>query len=122
MADCDHCGTTFLAKSAEDRFCCHGCEYVFSLIADHGFEQFYDLKQHTVVSPVRSRPFEDHDFSWLPQLIADAESEAERFVREARLDLGLEGISCVGCVWLIEKIYARYPGTKRAIAKNVVPQ
>jgi Cu2+-exporting ATPase len=32
------------------------------------------------------------------------------------LDLALEGISCVGCVWLVEKLFARHAGSIRAAA------
>lgn len=116
MASCEHCGTEFSAKSAEDRFCCRGCEYVAELISEQGFEQFYDLKQGIAVAPVRSRPFEEHDFSWLGAKMADAESKAAKHHEPARLELGLEGISCVGCVWLVEKLFARHPGSIRAAA------
>ena len=34
----------------------------------------------------------------------------------ARLELALEGISCVGCVWLVERLFARHPGAIRAIS------
>jgi Cu2+-exporting ATPase len=116
MASCEHCGTEFSAKTAEDRFCCRGCEYVAELISEQGFEQFYDLKQGIAVAPVRSRPFEEHDFSWLVPKMAEAEQKAEAHHEPARLDLGLEGISCVGCVWLVEKLFARHPGSIRAAA------
>ena len=86
------------------------------LISEQGFEQFYNLKQGIAVAPVRSRPFEEHDFSWLGPKMADAEAKAEKHREPARLDLGLEGISCVGCVWLVEKLFARYPGSIRAAA------
>lgn len=116
MASCEHCGTEFSAKTAEDRFCCRGCQYVADLISEQGFEQFYNLKQGIAVAPVRSRPFEEHDFSWLGPKMADAEAKAEKHREPARLDLGLEGISCVGCVWLVEKLFSRYPGSIRAAA------
>lgn len=86
------------------------------LISEQGFEQFYNLKQGIAVAPVRSRPFEEHDFSWLGPKMADAEAKAEKHREPARLDLGLEGISCVGCVWLVEKLFSRYPGSIRAAA------
>lgn len=116
MAACEHCGTEFSAKTAEDRFCCRGCEYVAELISEQGFGQFYDLKQGIAVAPVRSRPFEEHDFSWLVPKVAEAEQKAEAHHEPARLDLGLEGISCVGCVWLVEKLFARHSGSIRAAA------
>jgi Cu2+-exporting ATPase len=98
------------------RFCCKGCEFVADLISENGFEQFYDLKQGLAVAPVRSRPFEEHDFSWLPAKVAEAEEKAMVSGDGARLDLALEGISCVGCVWLVEKLFSRQPGSMRAAA------
>lgn len=116
MSSCAHCGTEYAAKSAEDRYCCKGCQFVAELISEQGFEHFYDLKQGLAVAPVRSRPFEEHDFSWLAPKMAEAESKALARHEPARLDLGLEGISCVGCVWLIEKIFTKHPGSIRAAA------
>lgn len=116
MANCEHCGTEFSAAKSEERFCCKGCEYVAELISEQGFEQFYDLKQGLALAPVRSRPFEDHDFSWLSARQVQAEEMAVKNGSVARIDLGLEGISCVGCVWLIEKLFARHAGSVRAVA------
>lgn len=86
------------------------------LISENGFGQFYDLKQGLAVAPVRSRPFEEHDFLWLAPQVAAAEEKATATGDGARLDLALEGISCVGCVWLVEKLFARHPGSVRAAA------
>lgn len=116
MSSCAHCGTEYAAKSADDRYCCKGCQFVAELISEQGFEHFYDLKQGVAVAPVRSRPFEEHDFSWLAPKMADAETKALARHEPARLDLGLEGISCVGCVWLTEKIFTKHPGSIRAAA------
>lgn len=116
MANCAHCGTGFSPRSEGERFCCRGCEFVAELITEQGFDQFYDLKQGVAVTPVRSRPFEEHDFSWLAPQVASAEGTASARHEPARLDLGLEGVSCVGCVWLIEKLFARHPGAIRAAA------
>ena len=122
MASCEHCGTEFLAKNAAVRFCCKGCEFVADLISENGFEQFYDLKQGLAVAPVRSRPFEEHDFSWLEAKVLEAEKKAMAAGDGAQLDLALEGISCVGCVWLVEKLFARHAGSIRAAASPVSGQ
>lgn len=116
MAKCAHCGTGFSPRSDGERFCCRGCEFVAELINEQGFDQFYDLKQDLAVAPVRSRPFEEHDFSWLAAQVTSAEASARARDEPARLDLGLEGVSCVGCVWLIERLFARRSGAIRAAA------
>ena len=106
MSLCEHCGTEFSPREEAERYCCRGCEYVASLIHDQGLDRFYDLKADLATAPVRSRPFEDHDFSWLERASAGKES----------LDCAVEGISCVGCVWLIERLFDRHPGAIRAAA------
>ena len=116
MASCEHCGTEYAPKTASERYCCRGCEFVAELISENGFEQFYDLKQGIAVAPVRSRPFEEHDFSWLAAKVLAAEADSEKRGDAARLDLALEGISCVGCVWLVEKLFSRHAGSVRAAA------
>lgn len=116
MATCEHCGTAFSPQREDDRFCCRGCEFVAEMIQESGFDRFYELKQGLATTPVRSRPFEEHDFSWADAPIATAESKATEKGEAASLDASLEGISCVGCVWLIEKLFERHPGAIRASA------
>ena len=116
MASCEHCGTEYTPREATERYCCRGCEFVAALIAENGFGQFYHLKQGLAVAPVRSRPFEEHDFSWLAPQVAAAEEKAAARGEAVRLELALEGISCVGCVWLVEKLFLRRPGAIRAVA------
>jgi Cu2+-exporting ATPase len=116
VANCEHCGTEFSPNIGGVRFCCKGCEFVADLISENGFGQFYDLKRGLAVAPVRSRPFEAHDFSWLAAKVAEAEGKAMASSEGARLELALEGISCVGCVWLVEKLFARQAGSIRAVA------
>ena len=125
---CEHCGTAFTpASRAEeagawhDRYCCRGCEFVASLIRDQGFDRYYDLKQDAATAPVRSRPFEEHDFSWLAPLVTAAETKsannsASNNDPTAELDCAVEGISCIGCVWLIDRLFERHAGAIRAAA------
>ncbi|KAB2641890.1 MAG: HAD family hydrolase [Verrucomicrobia bacterium] len=117
VASCEHCGTEYARqKGAVERYCCRGCEYVAAMIAENGFEQYYDLKLGLAVTPVRSRPFEEHDFSWLDGKMAEAERRALQQGEAAHMELSLEGISCVGCVWLVEKLFVRHAGAVRAAA------
>ncbi|MFT3992536.1 MAG: heavy metal translocating P-type ATPase metal-binding domain-containing protein [Luteolibacter sp.] len=115
MTDCTHCGTPFVATNYEQRFCCKGCEFVHDLIVEEGLDRYYTLKQDTPAKPVRSVPFEAHDFGWLEKEVAEAEAEgASKAAVEG--EFSLEGISCIGCVWLMEKVFMRQPGALQADA------
>jgi Cu2+-exporting ATPase len=115
MSTCDHCGTPFSAGREDERFCCRGCEFVYELIQDEGLEKFYDLRQDTPVRPARSLPFEAHDYGWLATLVAAAEAGVAAG-DPVEADLALEGLSCVGCVWLVEKVFLRSRGALEAAA------
>jgi Cu2+-exporting ATPase len=114
MRPCDHCGTDFAPRAAEDRYCCRGCEYVAAMIRGQGLDRYYELKRDATAAPVRSRPFEQHDFSWLPPAVTGAETQARDGIAE--LDCAVEGISCIGCVWLIDKLFQGREGAVRAAA------
>ncbi len=114
MNVCEHCGTAFTPRAQGERYCCRGCDYVASLIREQGFDRFYDLKRDQATAPVRSRPFEEHDFSWLASSLEAAENKVRDGVAE--LDCAVEGISCVGCVWLIGRLFERQKGALHAAA------
>ncbi len=115
MSTCTHCGTPFSSSSADEKFCCKGCEFVHELIHDEGLDRFYELRKDTPVRPARSLPFEAHDFGWLEKRVAEIEDASSPGAR-VEGDFSLDGISCVGCVWLIEKVYLRYDGALEASA------
>ncbi|MBD5782397.1 heavy metal translocating P-type ATPase metal-binding domain-containing protein [Pelagicoccus sp. NFK12] len=102
---CEHCGTRFQPVQAEEKFCCSGCEYVYRIIHDESLERFYELRGE-VSRPVGSSVFENNDYPWLAALVEVAESKGKL----AQLSLALEGISCVGCVWLIDRVFAEAKG------------
>ena len=105
---CIHCGTRFRPTAHRPDFCCAGCEFVHSLIQQKGLTQFYELQDGTTF-PVRSVVFQQRDYTWLEEIARDDRGS---------LDLDLQGISCIGCVWLIEKLFHTKPG---ALAIRVDP-
>jgi len=105
-ASCRHCGTPFLVTSGESEFCCSGCRYVYQLIHNKGLDKFYDLKDKKV-PPVGTSVFNSSDLDWLIKRVKVIETES---TEEARLELEIQGISCVGCVWLIERVFSEFPG------------
>jgi len=105
--DCEHCGTPFRPRG-EERFCCHGCQYVSQILHDGGLERFYELKGADSLPPVGSKVFQTQDLEWMDTLQKEVESTTES--DRVRAEFSIEGISCIGCVWLIEAIYKQAPG------------
>ncbi|TAG11276.1 MAG: HAD family hydrolase [Verrucomicrobia bacterium] len=115
MKECSHCGTHFVPKNPTDQFCCHGCEFVHEMIHDGGFDQYYQLRNGQAGSPVMSVPFEAHDFRDLRKIV-DATNQEDASQHVATATFSVDGISCIGCVWLIEKLILRHSGTLEAAA------
>ena len=105
-AVCLHCGTPFRASEQQREYCCAGCHFVHDLIKKNGLNQFYDLRD-AGAQPVKSLVFQKRDYTWLRELVRIAEA---RDGSSPSLSLDLQGISCIGCVWLVEKIFAGKPG------------
>jgi Cu2+-exporting ATPase len=109
---CIHCGTPFSpALGKESPFCCNGCEYVYKLIKKSGLDHYYDLRDPRI-KPVQPSALQPRDYQWLEARAKACEEEAGTG-SSAEMYLDLEGISCVGCVWLIEKVFREMPGAIR---------
>ena len=113
---CEHCGLEILSlsnrKEARDssRFCCMGCEFAYQLISDWNLEEFYQLRNEDSEKRLERVQASESNFKFFD----DPEFQA-RYVKSKSLDLSstifyLEGIYCVACVWLIEKLPAILPG------------
>lgn len=120
--DCKHCGVPLAGPAAQAAgFCCAGCSYVFRLVSEHGLDGYYKIRD-AVVAPVGEAVFQPRDYAWLAKLQAEAENGAAvtspltsapgsaRLQRTPGLTLEVQGISCAGCVWLIEKVFHQQPG------------
>jgi Cu2+-exporting ATPase len=102
---CRHCGAALAPAARESGFCCAGCAYVHRLVHEHGLEGYYRIRD-AVVPPVDPAVFEPRDLDWLAEQARAAESGD----RIPELVVGVQGISCAGCVWLIEKLFHEQPG------------
>lgn len=110
--NCSHCGTPFI-PTTEESYCCHGCYYVAQLIHDGGLQRFYELKGNQAVPPVGSKVFQPSDTAPLQAELETAEAATEQTIVTTRLSI--EGISCIGCVWLIEAIYKQQSGASQIV-------
>jgi len=82
---------------------------VHRLVHESGLDGYYDLKdEHT--APADPSVFQPRDHSWLKAAQAEEERDAVSKGRIPLLLLSIQGISCAGCVWLIERLFTRQPG------------
>jgi Cu2+-exporting ATPase len=79
------------------------------LVTGQKLDRFYQLRRGAV-APVRPGVFQPRDYRWLAGLGKRAEAAAG--AGEASLDLDVQGVSCVGCVWLIERLFRGRPGAR----------
>ncbi len=114
-AECLHCSTRFRLRSGTDHeFCCAGCRFVHQLIDEEGWDRFYHLKGSDVMTPVKSLAFQQRDWDWLAAQVEQAEAGLQQG-EAARRVFEMQGLSCVACVWLIEKVFQRQPGALRIV-------
>jgi Cu2+-exporting ATPase len=81
------------------------------MIHEGGLDSYYTLKD-AVTSPAELAVTPPRDHGWLASLQQTAETAAGNG-ETASMTVSIQGISCVGCVWLVEKIHARQPGAGR---------
>jgi Cu2+-exporting ATPase len=76
------------------------------MLHDSGFEHFYDLRGGQALSPVLPQSLREQDFTWMEPLKEKAEEQPQ----QAELTLSVQGLSCIGCIWLIDRVYTKAGG------------
>lgn len=104
---CKHCGTTFAATAKEAVFCCAGCAQVYERIREAGLETFYAMRDEAG-RPVDAAAVDRAAFAWAAALQATSEAQG------CRCQLRLDGLSCLGCAWLVEHLFKRQQGAEQA--------
>lgn len=108
---CKHCATPYTDSQGVDGFCCPGCQQVYLLIQQEGLGDYYRL-QDRVAEPLKDRAQTDLDAAAFHRTQTELEGEAE----SARAVFAIEGMSCMGCAWLIERLCANQVGLDNAEA------
>lgn len=101
---CRHCGSPCSATAPEAEFCCGGCEQVYKLIRTGGLEGYYK-RQDRAGQPIGDEPFAEIDPVLMGKLQRDAEGSSG-----SQLTLGVHGMSCMACAWLVEQLAGRQAG------------
>lgn len=112
---CVHCGAPLLDERAKATgYCCSGCSYVHRMISESGLGDYYKFKDANT-APADSSVFLKRDYAWLETLQKDTEQRAgDAGNAVSELTLGIQGISCAGCVWLVERVCLQEPGARDA--------
>jgi Cu2+-exporting ATPase len=106
-AKCAHCAQPvpagLIVDGAERQFCCTGCRAVYETIHACGLDEYYRLRDVAAATLARAEPSKGKFESF------DTDTFAQLFVRTVDGDLRdcelvLDGLSCIACVWLIEKL------------------
>ena len=96
-SSCLHCGAL---ATGEDGFCCAGCETVYRLLHARGLSEFYEWKRRApAVRPAQPVAFSAENYAgW------DTIAFTERHLRGGIVRFFLDGVHCIGCLWLIESL------------------
>lgn len=114
---CRHCGSPLIDERMEATgFCCAGCSFVYRLVHENGLEGYYRIKDR-VTAPADPALFQPRDLSWLRAAEKEAETDSTARGRgdKAELTMCIQGISCAGCVWLIERLFKTKDGARDII-------
>lgn len=115
---CAHCGLDVPAglveSSREHQFCCQGCDAAYTIIHGCGLEAYYKVREKAASAasnrPVESaRTFADFDDPAFSRLYCKPTAEGRMAA-----ELFVEGVHCVACVWLIERLPKVVPGVVEA--------
>lgn len=115
---CAHCGLDvppgLVDGAREHQFCCQGCDAAYTIIHGCGLDAYYKVREKAAASasnrPVESsRTFADFDDPAFSKLYCKP-TPGGRMTSE----LFVEGVHCVACVWLIERLPKVVPGVVEA--------
>jgi heavy metal translocating P-type ATPase len=112
---CTHCGEKIVVPSVlktdekELMFCCHGCKTVYEILHEKGLAQYYQLRDNAgdglsgpvIISNDKYLYLDNEEFL----------NKYSKIIGETRVvKFYLEGIHCVACLWLLEKLPEFVPG------------
>ncbi|TNF01225.1 MAG: cadmium-translocating P-type ATPase [Deltaproteobacteria bacterium] len=118
---CSHCGekvvTEFKNHDDEEHvFCCTGCRAVFNILASKGLEEYYDMKEKGPIFKARG-PIKENKENFRYMDSSEFEEEFVQYNSETgtkTVRFYLEGIHCLACLWLLEKL----PEFKKGITQS----
>jgi len=98
---CLHCGQPRPARDVSG-YCCIGCEAVHAALRDGDLLRYYELRGDRA-EPVGELHLERRDRLWCEPMATALQSATQ----PQTLTLGVQGMRCAACVWLIQELFAR---------------
>lgn len=114
---CTHCDEAVILPVYQDEdqsralpFCCEGCLTVFSVIHQKGLGAYYELKKDSQLFKKRA-PVElkNQEYKFLDDPDFQKDYTYQTSPGEKTMEFYLEGIHCLACLWLIEKLHEFVP-------------
>lgn len=116
MNTCTHCHEAAplpitIKEDASLVFCCQGCLTVYNILHQKGLEAYYSIKQDAGIFKRRA-PVEitETNYTYLDDVAFTKDYSYENGLGEKVMEFYLEGIHCLACLWLVEKIAEQIPG------------
>lgn len=81
------------------------------MLRQEGMGQFYDLKGSQNLPPVSPQAMRQQDYAWLEASTIAAEATRADPTLAAEMSVSIQGLSCMACIWLIERVFAKLGGT-----------
>jgi Cu2+-exporting ATPase len=112
-----------VVDGSEAQFCCAGCEAVWRILHECQLDEYYRLREEftegkRVPAKVTGKSFEYLDDPEYLKRFAEARAEGA-----VHVELYLDGVHCVACSWLVEKVLMERAGAQYAqlnLGKSVV--
>lgn len=117
---CTHCGGECVApikgKNEAEVFCCLGCQSVYEFLKDNGLSDSYYrlLGDGPRFGEAMPAILPSSEYSYIDQSDFLSEYATELEDGKARMTFYIEGIHCLACLWLLEKIPDLLSGVKSA--------
>jgi len=114
---CAHCGLpvprTRITTGSDAQFCCAGCEAVYRIVHECSLEEYYQLRERYGDRGAAPAKISGKTFDYLddPEYLTRlGEARAGGYLVRFYLD----GVHCIACSWLVEKVLLEREGASYA--------
>lgn len=112
---CTHCDELIVAPIYLDQeqaqadseivFCCQGCLTVYQILHQKGLDDYYSIKDRAgTIKPRSPVEMSKSKFQYIDSHEFQKEFSYRNLNNEPTMEFYLEGIHCLACLWLIEKL------------------